>query len=172
LKPPSNLFAIDKDGNLLRFNRRLWNKSDLSSIVRRAARSGVDAVCAIGVGAAAASWFGVSLLKPEFLATVGLASSGLIMMEALRAFIAYDNQNQLTDGFDEIGRNVKGWQHSDLEWSQDGGVRDYILHGSKGAFRLSTLVEGFVTAQLAPDFHHKCEYDMLARGVPPEKYEP
>jgi hypothetical protein len=172
LKPPSNLFAIDKDGNLLRFNRRLWDKSDLSSIVRGAAQSGVDAMCAIGVAAATASWFGISLLKPEFLATVGLGSAALIMVEGYRGMHAYEDQNQIPDGFDDIGRRVEGWRQSDLEWSQEGFIHDYILHGRKGAYRLSTLIEGFVTADLVPDFNRKCEYDMLARGIPPENYEP
>lgn len=172
LKPPSNLFAIDNDGKLLRFNRRLWNKSDLSSIVRGAARSGMDAVCAVGVAAATASWFGISLLKPEFLATVGLGSATLIMLEGYRGMHAYEDQNQIPDGFDDIGRRVEGWQQSDFEWSQEGFIHDYILHGRKGAHRLSSLIEGFVTFDLAPDFNRKCEYDMLARGIPPEKYEP
>jgi hypothetical protein len=172
LKPPSNLFAIDSGGNLLRFNRHLWNKNILSSIVRRAAGNYAGAMCALGAGAAVVSWFGLSLWSPEFLAAVGLGASGSMLIESFRALVSYEAQNQMTDGFDFIGRNVKGWRQSDFEWGHEGSIRDYVLRGRDGAFRLSNLIEGFVTGQLAPDFNRKCEYDLLARGIPPEAYSP
>jgi len=172
LAPPSDLFAIDQQGEILRFNRPIWNTSVLPSIVRRALGNYVGAMCTVGAGAAVISWFGLSLWSPEVLVAIGLGSSGSMMLESFRAMVSYQQQNETTDGFDRIGRRFKGWRSSDYDWNEQGQVRDYVLRGRSGAVHLSDLVENFVTGQLAPDFHRKCEYDLLARGIPPENYEP
>lgn len=172
LKPPSDLFALDDDGELLRFNRPLWNKSVLPSIVKRGIRNYVGTMCAVGAGVATLSWFGLSLWRPEILMAVGAGSSGAMMIETFRALVSFEAQNENTDGFDFIHRRVDGWKQSDYEWDQQGQINDYVLRGLNGSQKLSHLIGDFVTGQVTPDFNRKCEYDLLARGIPPEAYEP
>lgn len=172
LKPPSDLFALDDEGELLRFNRPLWNKSVLPAIVKRGIRNYLGAMCAVGAGVATLSWFGLSLWSPELLMAVGIGSSGSLMIEAFRASVSYQGQNENTDGFDFIDRRVTGWKQSDYDWDDQGYVRDYVLRGHNGNQQLSKLVDNFVTGQITPDFNRKCEYDILARGIPPEAYVP
>lgn len=172
LKPPSDLFALDGDGELLRFNRPLWNQSVLPAIVKRGIKNYVGAMCAVGAGVATLSWFGLSLWRPEILMAIGMGSSGSFMFETFRAMVSYEQQNENTDGFDFINRRVDGWKQSDYEWDEQGYVRDYVLRGPNENQKLSSLVGDFVTGQITPDFNHKCEYDVLARGIPPEVYEP
>lgn len=172
LKPPSDLFAIDSDGELLRFNRPLWNKSVLPAILKRGVRNYVSSLCAVGAGVATLSWFGLSLWRPEILLAVGIGSSGSFMLESFRVLVSFEQQNENTDGFDYLDRRVEGWKQSDYEWDEKGYIRDYILRGRDGSYSLSQLVDNFVTGQVTPEFNRKCEYDVLARGIPPEAYEP
>ncbi|MGE3757150.1 MAG: hypothetical protein AB7H97_05305 [Pseudobdellovibrionaceae bacterium] len=172
LKPPSDLFALDSNNELLRFNRPHWNKSVLPAIVKRGIKNYVGAMCAVGAGVATMSWFGLSLWRPEILMAIGMGSSGSFMLETFRAMVSFEHHNENTDGFDFINRRVDGWKQSEYEWDNQGYVKDYVLRGAKGNQQLSGLIDDFVTGNITPDFNRKCEYSVLARGIPPEEYEP
>ena len=55
-------------------------------------------------------------------------------------------------------------------YSQFGQISDYELHTRQGTTSLMNLLAGFMGPNLVQDFAYKCEYSLLARGIPPEQY--
>lgn len=171
-RAPGTLLGVDDSGQLLQFLPAKWSDSSTNKIVRTSLRNYGVTMCSVGLGLLLYSWLGeVPLDSVEILASLGMASVGGLQIEIFRAMTKFEDQNESTDGFIPLGAEIPGFRRSDFVRSDRGVIEDYLLKSRDGDRLLGELTEGLVRDS-NDHFDVKCEHELLARGIPPEEYEP
>lgn len=169
-RAPGTLLAIDADGEVLRYEQRAWAQSSVREIVAKSFRNYGITMCSAGGLLWFYSWLAqVPLVSPEIVGSLGLSSVSALLIEAFRASVRFERQNESTDGFRALGVKVDKFHRSEFLRGPDGEIADYDLgEGRSLQALLGTRTEQWDEA----NFDLTCEHELLPRGIPPEVYEP
>ncbi len=167
--PPGTLLAIDDQGQLLAYEQQVWKRSNSREILSRSLINYGVSMCTAGTGLWIYSMLAnASFMSPEIVAAMGVSSVGSLMIEAFRASVKFEKQNEITDGFKPIGSEVKNFRRSQFVRDEKGEIVDFEL--GEG-YSLRALIGPRVFNRWG-SFDWTCEHELLPRGIPPETYEP
>lgn len=170
---PGALLAVDVDGDLLSYEQSIWQRSTLKSILTQGLVNYGTTVCAAGLGLFALSWLSdTPYLAPEIVASLGLSSAAALMIEAFRAAVKFEKQNESTDGFRSLNVRFPELRRTEFQRDGRGLIADYLLSGGGKQKSLLQLVGHVLLQQGKASFDVTCEHELLPRGIPPENYEP